>query len=199
MNKEEWHKESEWERKWWDGSFNTYNEETKQYIYAHYMGLDRYATNWYGRRGWDMGDKNIMDIGGGPVSMMLKTKAPLKIVVDPCDYSKWVEARYEEADIKYYKQFGEECNEIVSKVDEVWIYNVLQHTLDPMKIIQNAKKISKTIRLFEWIDAGTSDGHPHELTADKLDAWLDGVGQVKQLTQSPCTGKAYYGIFKGDL
>ena len=79
--------------------------------------------------------------------------------------------------------------------DECWIYNVLQHCDVPRKIIQNARKASKLIRIFEWIETGTNEGHIHDLTEKDLNKWLKGEGKVEQLNESGCVGQAYYGIF----
>ena len=195
--KQSWQEATEWERSWWGDCSNTYNEETKQYLYARYMGLDEFATNWYGRRGWDMGDKKVLDIGGGPCSILLKSKARERIVLDPCQYPNWVNKRYEECGLSFWNIKGEELNTEL-EFDEVLIYNCLQHTEDPEKILSNAKKVSKLIRIFEWIETGVADGHLHNLTEDSLNKWLGGEGKAEMLNASPLVGKCYYGIFKGD-
>jgi hypothetical protein len=80
--------------------------------------------------------------------------------------------------------------------DEVWIYNCMQHAIDPKLIIDNAKKAAPVLRLFEWIDIPAHDGHPHELTEANLDEWIGAKGNVIQLAESGCYGKAYYGVFQ---
>lgn len=190
----------EWEEDWWGDCASTYHEETKQFVYARLMGL-QFEWGGPGPR-IDLKGKSVLDIGGGPVSMLLKTKNKGDcLVVDPCDYPDWVKERYDYCDIRYSKQPAENIltEGFGSKVfDCCWIYNVLQHTIDPEKIIQNARKVSKIIRIFEWIDTGTSIGHPHELKEDKLNKWLGGMGQTKELNESGCVGRCFYGIFRGD-
>ena len=88
---------------------------------------------------------------------------------------------------------GEEAEEY--GWDEVWIYNCMQHAIDPGKIIANAKKAAPILRLFEWIDVPAHDGHPHELTEANLNEWIGQKGNVIQLAESGCYGKAYYGVF----
>jgi hypothetical protein len=51
-----------------------------------------------------------------------------------------------------------------SKFDEVWFFNVLQHVRDPFLQIENAKKITNVIRLFEPIDTSVNNEHPHSFT-----------------------------------
>lgn len=185
------------EKNWWGTCANTYWEETKQRVYANRMGL--IADMDEGKFPvYDLKGISVLDIGGGPVSLLLKTiNRGFCLVVDPCKYPKWVADRYRDSEIEYGQVKGEEIN--IKKVfDEVWIYNVLQHTEDPELIIKNARKCSKLIRIFEWIDHGTSTGHPINLTEKDLNLWLGGTGKVELLNESGCHGKSYYGIFKGN-
>jgi hypothetical protein len=58
-----------------------------------------------------------------------------------------------------------------SKVDEVWLFNVLQHVQDPQKIVQKVKK-AKRVRWFEPVDQGTDACHLHNLTHDMFIEWF---------------------------
>ena len=191
-----WEEAQEWESKWHGNCANTYNEETKQYIYAEYMGLGEFATNWYGRRGWNFGNRSVIDIGGGPCSMLLKSEAKDRLVIDPCPYPEWVRARYADTGIHYWNIKAEDIDiYIKDQVDLAIIYNVLQHTENPEKIIANAKELAGEIRIFEWIDTPINEGHIHTLTSENLDGWLGGKGKAQFINRSPVVGKAYYGIF----
>lgn len=167
------------------------------------MGLQPQATPWRDPV-YKLTGKSILDIGGGPVSMLLKTEEfERAIVIDPCEYPEWVKARYQAAGIEFYKIAGEDLltpgmiDELQEfpPVDEIWIYNVLQHTQDPEKIIDNARKLAKTIRIFEWINTEITAGHPHSLSQEKLDLWLGGHGTIENLNRNNCFGWAYYGVF----
>jgi hypothetical protein len=80
--------------------------------------------------------------------------------------------------------------------DEVWIYNVLQHTEDPAKIIANAKRLAPSLRMFEWIDLPAYPGHPQALTQAKLEDWIGMQGQVsEQHGEGGCWGRAFHGCF----
>ena len=188
-------KEQEYEREWWGSCANTYGEETKQISYANRMNLLPRETSGY----WPVYDgynKTIIDIGGGPTSMLLKHQNLKQgIVVDPCDYPTWVAERYLEANIVYLKFTGE--TDLKLKADEVWIYNCLQHTIDPEQIIKNAKSYAPVIRLFEWVGTGVVEGHPHDLKASDLNEWLEGKGKVEPINENGCYGICYYGVFSG--
>lgn len=197
MNKlDTWHEAQKWEKSWWGNCTNTIGEDLKQFVYAQKMGLDIFENKKspYNINAWG---KNILDVGGGPTSLLLKCENLGECtVIDPCEYPDWVKKRYELAGIEYIKISGEEF--VPWKNDEVWIYNVLQHTKDPEKIIENAKNSSSIIRIFEWIDTETNAGHPHSLTKEKLDTWLGGEGKTEYLNgQNGCFGNCYYGIFRG--
>lgn len=188
-----WQDDQKWEAEWHSNCANSYWEETKQNVYAKRMGLvpdmvlGKYPV-------FDLQGKSVIDIGGGPYSLLLKCVNFSKaVVVDPCDYPKWTKDRYEAVGIEVIKETGEKELEI--DADEIWIYNCLQHTINPQEIIANAKRHAKVIRIFEWIDCGTSIGHPHELHEESLNEWFSGFGKVETLNESGCYGKAYYGIF----
>jgi hypothetical protein len=169
----------------------------KQLKYAEKMGL-KFFHNTKSPYNIDMEGKSVLDIGGGPVSMLLKCENVKEgVVVDPCDYPDWVMGRYQIAGITFVKSRGEDIT-LPQVFDEVWIYNVLQHCEDVQKVIENAKKCSKVIRIFEWVDNGISLGHPNNLTELDLNKWLGGEGKVEWLNEFNLKGKCYHGIFRGD-
>lgn len=182
-----------WEQEWWGTCQNTYGEETKQLLYAEKMGLEFFHD---GKSPYniDMKGASVLDVGGGPASLLLKCVNVEGKVVDPLNMPFWVCQRYVLANITWEAIPAEDMNE--SGWDEVWIYNVLQHVENPQKVIKNARKAGKLIRIFEWVDTLTNVGHPHSLTEEGLNSWLSGEGKVEELTgQNTCKGKCYYGIF----
>lgn len=181
------HNDLEFERSYWGNCCNTFDEEQKHYVYAKLMGIDVVGYSF------DVKNKTILDIGGGPVSMLLKAvNLNRGKVVDPIAYPRWTVDRYAANGIEVVVKTGEEVDE--TGWDEVWIYNCLQHTEEPARIIDNALKAGKLIRLFEWVDIPAHEGHPHELTKNSLDRWLQTNGNEITLSQSGCYGKAYYAI-----
>jgi len=193
----DWEIAQEWERGWWGICANTYGEEEKQLLYAEKMGLRRFHD---GRSpyNFDLGGQRILDMGGGPVSLLLKCVNVEGVVVDPilARVPNWVKLRYQEAGVGFVDAPAEHQLSWEILFDEVWMYNVLQHVEDPARVVANAKKVGKLIRIFEWINTTTNIGHPHTLTEEVLNNWLGGEGKVEQLTgQAGCFGRCYYGIF----
>lgn len=200
---DKWAKAQEWELDWHGDCLNSIGEELKQLVYAQYMGLSRTPNNKT-PYSFDLKEKTVLDIGGGAYSLLLKCENKgLCYVADPLmdKYPQWVLMRYLYAGIAPLGIAGENLLDTSEfndgqTVDEIWIYNVLQHVKDPGKIISNARKISKVIRLFEWVDTGTNIGHLHSLKEDKLNKWLGGEGVVRGVNQNGTVGKAYFGVFK---
>lgn len=189
---------SDFERAYWGDCCNTFDEEQKHYVYARLMGIpgEGYGFNAWGR--------SVVDIGGGPVSMLLKTKnLGAAKVIDPILWPRWVYDRYQAHGIRAVQRAGEqEIHETGTSLrwDEAWIYNVLQHTDDPRMVLVNARRAARTVRLFEWVDIPPHEGHPQMLTADLLRVWLGTTGgETAVLSESGCHGRAFFGAFPGIL
>lgn len=192
-----WSEDQEWERQWWGDCTNTFAEEAKQITYAHRMGLVNCPdiSHW---PIYDLANKSIIDIGGGPTSMLLKcVNSERSVVADPCRYPRWVQDRYKIKGIDVVQMPGESLLDLFEEdeFDEAWMYNVLQHTIDPERIIKNAKIIAKTVRIFEWVDIPPCKGHPSELKAAFLSEWLGIKGTVECPNENGCNSNAFYGVF----
>lgn len=191
-----WQEAQAWETDWWSTCQNTYGEEEKQWLYAKRMGLThRMFHDTKSPYNVQMDGRSVIDIGGGPVSLLLKChNLGRAMVVDPMPMPDWVVMRYHEAGIEYRCEPGEEIDE--TGFDEAWIYNCLQHTREPYEVISRAREAAKYIRVFEWIDTRTNAGHPHAFTAELLDKWFRGYGKTETLNgEANCYGRCYFGIF----
>ena len=192
----EWKSAQEWECNWHDTCANSFDEERKQLIYAKQMGLEL-KVDASGRQSFIFEGESVLDIGGGPYSLLLKCNGLSRaVVLDPLmdKYPEWVRMRYNESGIETVTLPAEKW-ETEEVFDEVWIYNVLQHTKNPKKIIKNALACSRIIRMFEWIDTPIMAGHIQSTSEAELNDWLGGVGKAEPVQGNfPC----YHGIFKGD-
>lgn len=198
MTEHSWDDHQDFEADWWGTCINTFGEETKQLTYAQRMGLQRVNTDghWpvYNVRG-----QSVLDLGGGPVSMLLKcVNLGRATVVDPCAYPSWIGDRYAVAGVEYDRSPAEDfaIPDGENMYDECWIYNVLQHVQDPRQVVHNAMQSAKLVRIFEWIDLPPHLGHPHELKAFDLSRWLGAYGTVEQMNENGCVGRAFYGAFQ---
>lgn len=196
----EWKDHQDWEARWHGNCVNSYWEETKQIVYAHRMGMipqqldGKYPV-------YDLGGKSVLDVGGGPYSLLLKCINVKGSVIDPAKYPKWTIDRYRNADIWHVRGPAEELKEYKygtpAPFDEVWCYNVLQHTISPAQIIKNMMDVANVIRIFEWIETPPTAGHPHTLHEKSLNEWLKGVGKIENINENGCHGLCYYGVFAG--
>ena len=195
FNMPNWDDHQDFEASFWGDCVNTFCEEQKQYVYAKHMGLSLVRTEPKAY-GLDLAGKSVLDIGGGPVSLLLRCiNLGRCAVVDPCRYPAWTKMRYDCLNIDFWRMAGEDLGNL-HRADEVWIYNVLQHTQDPAKIIENAKAIAPVLRIFEWVDFPPHLGHPHELTKAGLESWIGQPGTVTAFTgENHCYGKAFHGCF----
>lgn len=194
--RDKWEEAQEWERNWWSNCANTVWEDVKQMNLAQYLGLKIVPSTYTDYR-IPLSGERILDIGGGPSSILLKCENVKGTVIDPCHYPDWVAQRYKECGIEYIRMKGEDIP-TKAKYDEIWIYNVLQHTDDPKKVIRNAQKVGKIIRLFEWINTGIVPGHLHSFNKEFFDKYLKGEGKVVNLSSNGLYGQAYTGVFLGD-
>lgn len=188
-----WQEAQEWEKSWHGNCVNALGEQNKQILYAEKMGLRKFH-NGKSPYNFAVPGLSIVDIGSGPTSLLLLCHGFTEAVaLDPIDFPRWVKDRYKAAGIEFRQQKAEDFDE--TGFDEAWLYNVLQHTQDPQKIIQNAQRAANLIRVFEWINTPVNIGHIHTLTEQNLNNWLNGYGKVENIGQQECFGKAYYGIF----
>lgn len=182
------------ETAWWSDCANSLHEEQKQIVYAQRMGL---RAEWGGAHPpeYDLNGRSVIDLGGGPVSLLLKCRNRGRcVVVDPGDFPSWVAARYFHCNIDFWHGQAEEIDD-GPHFEEAWVYNVLSHTADPARIIQRARESADVLRIFEWIDFDPYPGHPQRLTKAGLDEWIGGSGFTVELNESGAVGRAYYGVF----
>lgn len=195
MQKYSWQEAQVYEKDWWGNCINTLFEEEKQLIYADRMGLDLVGSEKTPYV-FDLKGASVLDIGGGPTSILFKCiNFQNSTVIDPLPMPKWVIDRYSIAGIKLIQQKGEEP--IKGVFDLIIGTNLLQHTENPVKVVNNVLQASKIIKWFDWIETGISDGHIHNLHEKELNKWFGGEGKVEKFQQRPLYGTAWYGTFLG--
>ena len=163
IDKEEWKKCQEFERKSWGDQIyleETNGEVIKQNTYAFHLGLldNGFPIN--------LENKKILDVGAGPVSLLLRSENFKKAVaLEPLFYSEEVDLEYSKRGILLNRIPAEEMK-YKKEFDEIWMYNCLQHVMSPVEILEKIKKAGNFLRIFEWINIEPHEGHPHLLTED---------------------------------
>ena len=172
---------------------NTYKEEEKHYLYGKLMGLQLSGDRFI------LPNVRVLDIGGGPVSLLLKCEGLTKgRVLDPIDFPDWTKDRYKSCGIDVTIGIGED--HVFEGYDEVWIYNMLGFVDDPETLVENAFKSANKVRVFEWIEQD-KDRLRKKFTEEYLNELFavpeEENGKVVELKQKGCYGTAYYGVFEG--
>ena len=159
----------------------------------HYMEPDYYKYPRY-----DLKGKSVLDLGGGPTSLLLRcTNFSEAVVVDPLPVTESVKERYREKGIKLVQLPAEEF--VYDKIyDEIWDYNCLHHVMDPELILRNAMQHCRLLRIYEILYTNRDIMHPQSFTPDFFERILGPGGFTKDMQEPPPSprGIGYYGIFK---
>jgi hypothetical protein len=108
----DWNETQKHEAEYWGNclGMRAWGEFVKQEMYAREMGLWEAYGNGTGEL--VMGQRSVLDVGGGPVSMTLRClNARYPTVVDPCDWPASVERRYRNYGIHFVRAPGEELDQ----------------------------------------------------------------------------------------
>lgn len=143
----------------------------------------------------NLNNKSIMEIGPARFSALLYcNNFSNSYIIEPTIY-KDSEKLYDEKPIKFIRETYEECDS--PYVDEIWLFNVLQHIIDPDKFIDKAKKNCKIIRFFEPINTPIEVHHPHSFSQnDYINYFGDSVKFYKGGTEIYHTANCVYGSYK---
>jgi hypothetical protein len=180
-----------WERNWWLSARNRHPFEVIKNDFVGKMLLLDKDT---------IANKSVIDIGCGPLSLLQRIPAKHAVALDPLWFDD-LEKKYEECGVKRIIKCGEDINETDGNYDEAWIYNCLQHVKNPVTIIQNALKIAKIVRIFEWTYIKPYTGHLHELTPELLigpfqrEGWHTLMIANGFLNHNDLNGNYFMGIF----
>jgi SAM-dependent methyltransferase len=160
----EWEEAQQFERDWWgtEPGQHWLEEIAKQQTYSRLMGLPDDLN---------MGNRTILDVGCGPVSMLLRATHGGALGVDPLTLSEETKARYAQANVALCHDKAEDFQP-GKHYDEGWMYNCLQHVDDPNKVMANLLNSVDSVRIFEWIEMPVYPGHPHTFTADQFEQWI---------------------------
>jgi hypothetical protein len=181
VSKDVWQKAQEEERKWhtmtFDAGYEHYKESYRQYF--EWVGIDP-----------DLQGKSVVEIGPADFPALgYCTNGWNCLIIEPMPSE-----HLKRFDIPICTDLAEDA---IYECDEVWFFNVLQHVIDPNKIIERAKKQSKVIRFFEPIDYGIDVCHPWNLTEEMFKDWFGNVKIYPPNPNANCfhTWKCCYGVW----
>lgn len=185
VTKEVWDKAQIEERKFHTEGFHEgrehYGLSYEQYF--KYLGIE-----------YDLQGKNIIEIGPAdfPALAYCKNLGEGCAVIEPMPS--------ENLKLSGLKIINAMAEDVEYDADEVWLMNVLQHVIDPTKIVERAKKQSKVIRFFEPVNYGIDVCHPWNLTLDMFTEWFG----IENVNYYPFNKEAFrfhtwecaYGVWK---
>ena len=157
ISKERWLQAQEAERSFHQEDFATgfkhYAESYRQYF--NHLEIDT-----------DLKGKDVVEIGPAdfPALSHCINAGEGSLIIEPMPS-------------EYLKRSGFKINTGLAedteyKADEVWLFNILQHVMNPYKIVERAKRQASVIRFFEPINYGVNDCHPWNLTIDMFNNWF---------------------------
>ena len=122
--------------------------------YFHYLGISR-----------NLKEKNILEIGPANFPAISFCHNFFKsYVIEPNETDHLLDC-VTGRDIVVIVKPAEEI-EHFPRVYEIWLLNILQHTMDPELILKKCMQTAKVIRFFEPINCGTSPTHLHDFTLE---------------------------------
>ena len=110
----------------------------------------------------DQNYKKILEIGCADIPALYFCANYQGFIIEPMESSILNDICHEKH-IYLIQEMAEIC-EWPADIDEVWLFNILQHTLSPEIIINKAKIEAKIIRFFEPINFGVDRKHLHNFT-----------------------------------
>lgn len=133
-----------------DDRFETFEQATEYYNnrYSRIFSLLGEYKKWPFDA--DLNGKTIAEIGPGniPALHFCKNLGKMCWLFEPIVTGFLAKASQNE-NIALVPEPAENCN--IPAVDEVWLFNVLSHVIDPVMLIDDAKKAGKTVLFFDRI------------------------------------------------
>lgn len=169
--------------------FIAQSEERKQHIHTLESGIEAYGNTYrqyFSHLGMEphIPGKKIIEIGCADFpALYFCNSYEHGIIIEPMPSKILMKLMVKKAEtIFLMDKPAEACD--FPNVDEVWLFNVLQHVLDPLVIIEKAKKAAGKIRFFEPINTPLDKCHLHSFTLDYFKESL-GDDVVKHYVSEP--------------
>ena len=177
-------------------------EEVKHHNYFGVEGFNRWKNTYennfrYLNIDKDCGGKKIMEIGCGFWPALIYCENYSAIIVEPL---LKIEGHNSLHLLKEGgRVFARPVEEIdLPKTDEIWLFNVMQHIIDPELFVSKCKASASIIRFFEPIDYPVSDIHPHTYSLNDFKNWFGDCVQFYNETNIPNfhDGPCAYGVWE---
>jgi hypothetical protein len=155
--------------------------------YFEYLGIK------YNQEG-----KTILEVGPADFPAIFFCRKVKGIIVEPLEYPI-LKQIVDDQGFEWHKSALEVVKPKL-QADEVWLFNVMQHIIDPIQFVDKCKSLAGVIRFFEPIDYPECTYHPHTYTLqDYRDLFGDCVRFYKGGSKAGFhTADCAYGVWKKD-
>jgi hypothetical protein len=153
---EQWNAAQIAERRFHNEDFETGVEHYRSSYgqYFHYLGIDP-----------DLKGKKVVEIGPADFPALNYCKnIGESFIIEPMPSE-----HLKRFNIPVVQTLAEDAE---YQADEVWLLNVLQHVIDPAKIVEKAMAQANVVRFFEPVEYGVDECHPWNLTLEMFKKWF---------------------------
>jgi len=174
-----------------------FHQDPIESLLSNYKESYRQYFEWLGIES-NLNGKKIIEVGCASVPALHFCTNYTGVIIEPLP-SDALQSLVKDMPVDLIAEPAETTN--LSGYDEVWLFNVLQHVIDPVKLVDNMKKSAKTIRFFEPINTPICEYHPHSYTMDDM---IKLFGSAKHYEGNPTavsfhTHECAYGVWNGSL
>lgn len=189
------------------------NAERKLHTLGLEEGINHYQKTYqhyfaFVQLGFDLGGLSVMEVGPADFPALRYCKNYAGIVIEPMP-SEHLQQFCKDAGVILFESPMENIDENMEGLqaiqksgsvwlaDEIWLFNVMQHIIDPQAFVAKCKSLARRIRFFEPINYPTSEYHPHTYTMEDFRNWFGDCvkeykgGSVAGFHESDCA----YGVF----
>ncbi len=170
--------------------------EPVEMSYNHFREAYKHYFKWLDINP-DLSGKSVIEIGPGRIAALLFCdNHKLSYVLEPTEYDG-IAHLYDKENLLVIKKTAEEWD--FPNVDEIWLFNLLQHVQDPDLLIKKCKESAKVIRFFEPVDLPTNLEHPFTFSMDDFKGYFgDCVKEyaANQGIKGFHGAKCAYGVYK---
>lgn len=138
----------------------------------------------------DQQGKTIIEVGPADFPALAYCENYQGVIIEPMP-SESLEKFCEVNHIRLIPDPLEET--VLAQVDEVWIFNVLQHVIDPNLFIAKCKSVAKVVRFFEPLDCEICVYHPHTFSFADFERWFGLVNRYTDRLEGFFDGDCCYG------
>ena len=174
-------------------------EERKQHTYSYDEGVLHYKKSYdnylkYLGTDYNHEGKTIVEIGCADFPALQHVKAKCRVVIEPMpSYNLGLICNLNGIHLLDY---AVENMFALPDSDEIWLFNVLQHVIDPDKFIEKCKASTKLIRFFEPLNYPADVCHPHVLTEADFTRWFGHFAIYRDKVQGFHQWQCAYGNYK---